>query len=71
MACRRRSRSCFAVGLVVVAVLAIGLFTMRNFGRRIIIALPLPPTVLELYDRFEEGVFGAIAPPALPVAGRR
>ena len=32
----------FAVALVVVAVLGIGLFTMRNFGRRIIIALPLP-----------------------------
>ena len=50
----------FAIGLVVVVVLAVGLFTMRNFGRRIIIALPLPHRVLELYDRFEEGVFGAV-----------
>ena len=32
----------FAIGVVVVVVLAVGLFTMRNFGRRIIIALPLP-----------------------------
>ena len=32
---------------------------MRNFGRRILVALPLPHRVVELYDRFEEGVFGA------------
>ncbi len=58
----------FAIGLVVVAVLSVGLFTMRNFGRRILNVLPLPPRVVELYDRFEEGVFGAIAlpPAALP-----
>jgi uncharacterized protein (TIRG00374 family) len=57
----------FAVALVVMAVLAIGLFTMRNFGRRIIVALRfLPHQVLELYDRFEEGVFGAIALHQLP-----
>jgi hypothetical protein len=59
----------FAVALVVVAVLGIGLFTMRNFGRRIIIALPLPQTVLELYDRFEEGVFGAVRLKHLPALG--
>ena len=60
----------FGVALVVMAVLAIGLFTMRNFGRRIIVALRfLPHQVLELYDRFEEGVFGALA--AAPAAGPR
>jgi uncharacterized protein (TIRG00374 family) len=59
----------FAVGLVVVAVLAGGLFTMRNFGRRILNALPTPPRVLELYERFEEGVFGAIAFRQLPFLG--
>ena len=59
----------FAVGLVVVVVLAVGLFTMRNFGRRILTALPLPPRVMELYDRFEEGVFGAIAFRQLPFLG--
>jgi hypothetical protein len=59
----------FAIGLVVVAVLAVGLFTMRNFGRRILTALPFPPRLLELYDRFEEGVFGAIALRQLPLLG--
>jgi hypothetical protein len=58
----------FGIGLVVVAVLAVGLFTMRNFGRRIITAIPfLPHSVIELYDRFEEGVFGAIVMHRLPV----
>ena len=36
----------FAIGLVVVAVLSVGLFTMRNFGRRILNVLPTPPRVL-------------------------
>jgi glycosyltransferase 2 family protein len=57
----------FVIGLVVVGVLVIGLFTMRNFGRRIITALRfLPHQVLELYDRFEQGVFGAIGMRQLP-----
>jgi glycosyltransferase 2 family protein len=47
----------FATGFVVMAVLAAGLFTMRNFGRRVITALPLPAKITEFYDRFEEGVF--------------
>ncbi len=59
----------FAIGLVVVALLAAALFTMRNFGRRILNALPTPPRVLVLYDRFEEGVFGAIALRQLPFLG--
>ena len=59
----------FAIGLVVVAVLSVGLFTMRNFGRRILNELPFPPRVLELYDRFEQGVFGAIALRQLPFLG--
>jgi uncharacterized protein (TIRG00374 family) len=59
----------FGIGVVVVGVLAVGLLTMRNFGRRIIIALPLPHQVLDLYDRFEEGVFGALAPRQLPGLG--
>ena len=54
----------FGIGVVTVAVLAFALLTMRNFGRRIIVALPLPHQVLELYDRFEEGVFGALVDPA-------
>ena len=37
------------------------LFTLRNFGRRILDrAAVLPRRVLEFYDRFEEGVFGAL-----------
>ncbi|MGH2406788.1 MAG: lysylphosphatidylglycerol synthase transmembrane domain-containing protein [Candidatus Limnocylindrales bacterium] len=49
------------LGVVVVLVLAVGLFTLRNFGRRVIVRLPGRARLLELYDRFEEGVF------ALPV----
>ena len=56
----------FAIGLIVVIVLAIGLLSMRNFGRRIIVRLPLPHSVVELYDRFEEGVFSATTLRALP-----
>jgi glycosyltransferase 2 family protein len=56
----------FAIGVVLVVVLAAGLLTMRNFGRRVIVALPLPHRVLEFYDRFEEGVFSAIGLRALP-----
>ena len=47
----------FAFGLAIVAALAVGLFVIRNFGRRIIVRLPLPHQVREFYDRFEEGVF--------------
>ena len=57
----------FIVGIVVVVIAAFGLFTMRNFGRRILERLPLPHTILELYDRFEEGVFGAVGLKHLPV----
>ena len=56
----------FAIGLAVVVVLAGGLLTMRNFGRQLIVALPLPHRVLEFYDRFEEGVFSAVGLRALP-----
>jgi glycosyltransferase 2 family protein len=59
----------FAIGFVVVAVLAIGLLTMRNFGRQILTALPFPPRLLEFYDRFEEGVFRAITLRQLPILG--
>lgn len=60
----------FGIGVVVVVVLAIGLLTMRNFGRRIIVAMPfLPHRLLELYDRFEEGVFGALKARQLPALG--
>ena len=56
----------FAVGVAVVVLLAGGLLTMRNFGRQVITALPLPHRVTEFYDRFEEGVFSAVGLRALP-----
>lgn len=57
----------FGIGVVVVALLGVGLFTMRNFGRRIITGLRfLPHQVMEFYERFEQGVFGAMAVRSLP-----
>lgn len=50
-------RIIFGIGLALVAALAIGLFVVRNFGRRIITRLPLPQRATEFYERFEEGVF--------------
>lgn len=58
-----------ALGVAVVVGLVLGLVTLRNFGRRVIAALPLPGRALELYDRFEEGVFLAVGRRALPVLG--
>lgn len=59
------------IGVVVVLALAGALLTMRNFGRFIIVRLPLPASlehrIVELYDRFEEGVFGAIGTRQLPL----
>src|SRR5262249_43703720 len=56
----------FAIGVVVVILLAGGLLTMRNFGRRLIVAFRMPHRVVDLYDRFEEGVFSAVGITALP-----
>ena len=56
----------FAIGVAVVLLLAGGLLTMRNFGRRILTSLPIPHRILEFYDRFEEGVFASIGLRALP-----
>jgi len=51
----------FAIGIVVIVALSIGLFIIRNFGSRIIRRLPLPHRVVEFYDRFEEGLFSISA----------
>ena len=59
----------FGVAIVIVALLALALFTLRNFGRRLIVALPLPERITEFYDRFEQGVFGALQRRQLPVLG--
>jgi len=56
----------FAIGVIVVILLAGALLTMRNFGRRLIVAFHLPHRVIELYDRFEEGVFSAVGITSLP-----
>jgi hypothetical protein len=46
-----------ALGVLVVVVLALGVFTLRNFGRRLLTRLPVPHRFIDLYDRFEAGVF--------------
>lgn len=55
-----------ALGVGVVVLLVLLLLTLRNFGRRLLERLPLPERVLELYDRFEAGVFQAVNRRALP-----
>jgi uncharacterized protein (TIRG00374 family) len=55
-----------ALGVGTVVVLAGLLFTLRNFGRRILERLPLPHRVVEFYDRFEEGVFRGVGRRQLP-----
>jgi glycosyltransferase 2 family protein len=57
----------FAIGIGVVVVLAIALLTLRNFGRRILVALPVPHRIVEFYDRFEEGVFSAVGLRDMPI----
>jgi uncharacterized protein (TIRG00374 family) len=56
----------FGLGVVVVVLLSAGLFTMRNFGGRLLRRLPVPHRLLEYYDRFEEGVFGSVVASQIP-----
>ncbi len=56
----------FAMGAIVVIVLIVALFAMRSFGRRVIGVLPLPHRVVQMYERFEEGVFGSVGLRGLP-----
>ena len=56
----------FGIGVGVVVALAAGLLTLRNFGRRILVRLPVPHRIVEYYDKFEDGVFGAIGLRRLP-----
>ena len=49
----------FAIGVMVVVVLAVRPADDAELRAGVIPRLPLPHRVLELYDRFEEGVFGA------------
>ncbi len=50
-------RMIMLLGIGVVIAIAIGLFTLRNFGARLVERLPLPEKAVELYQRFEVGVF--------------
>jgi uncharacterized protein (TIRG00374 family) len=56
----------FGIAVGVVVLLAAALLTLRNFGRRILVRLPVPHRIVEYYDRFEEGVFGAVGLRGLP-----
>ena len=64
---RRPSGSCSSSASWSSSSPAVGLFTMRNFGRRILLSPAAAATVLELYERFEEGVFGAVGLRHLPI----
>jgi hypothetical protein len=59
----------FAFGVVIVVALIVAMVAMRSFGRRVIGVLPLPARFVELYDRFEDGVFGSVGLRGLPVLG--
>ena len=59
----------FVIAIVIVVILALALFTLRNFGRPILVTLPFPQRIVEFYDRFEQGVFGALDRRQLPVLG--
>jgi uncharacterized protein (TIRG00374 family) len=50
-------RAIMLLGILVVIVITVGLFTLRNFGRRLVEWLPLPEKAQEFYERFENGVF--------------
>lgn len=52
-------RTIMVVGIGVMVALAVALFTLRNFGRRLMERAPLPQKVKDLYEHFEEGVFSA------------
>ena len=57
----------FAIGVGLVIVLAVLLLSLRNFGRRLLTRLPIPARILDLYDRFEEGVFSAVVLRQIPI----
>ena len=59
----------FAMGVIVVVILIVAMVAMRSFGRRVVGVLPLPERVVELYLRFEEGVFGSVGLRGLPLLG--
>ena len=54
------------LGIVVVIAMVVLLLTLRNFGRGLLVRFHAPHRIVDLYDKFEEGVFGAIGPRQLP-----
>lgn len=61
-------RVIMGIGVLVVVGLVAALFTLRNFGQRLIERLPLPDRIVLLYERFEEGVF-SVDRRQLPLVG--
>jgi glycosyltransferase 2 family protein len=59
----------FGVAVFIIVLLAVALFTLRNFGRPILVKLHLPGRIVEFYDRFEVGVFSALDRRQLPLLG--
>lgn len=59
----------FLGGVVFLVVLAIALIALRSFGARLMRRLPVPHRVVELYEKFEEGVFDSVGPRGLPLLG--
>jgi uncharacterized protein (TIRG00374 family) len=65
----RSVQAIFALGVVLIVLLIVALVVMRNFGRRVMTALPLPHRAKDFYERFEEGVFGSVGLRGLPLLG--
>jgi glycosyltransferase 2 family protein len=61
-------RIIMGIGVFVVVGLVVALFTLRNFGQRLVDRLPLPTRIVKLYVRFEEGVF-SVDRRQLPIVG--
>lgn len=59
----------FALGVGLVVLMAVGLIVLRNFGHRLMTRLPVPGRAVELYERFEEGVFNSVGLKGLPWLG--
>ena len=49
------------------AFLAILLLSLRSFGRRFLVSLPIPERYIDLYDKFEEGIFSAVSRGQVPI----
>ena len=55
-----------ALGIGVIIFLGVLLLSLRNFGRGLLMRFHVPHRFVELYDKFEEGVFGAVGVRHLP-----